>query len=141
MKVAVAVLNFNGQVLIAKRQAHQHLAGLWEFPGGKVESGETCIQALVREVQEELGVETQATQYFPLITLPFNNSGNKHVLEVFWAEINFQQFTQACGNEGQEIRWVSFTELPEFEFPEINQDIIVALKGFNDQQVRAESKQ
>lgn len=134
MQVAVAVLNFNGQVLIAKRQAHQHLAGLWEFPGGKVEAGETCVQALVREVREELGVDTEMKQYFPLITLPFSNSGKKHVLEVYWAEINFQQFTQACGNEGQEIRWVAFTELPEFEFPEVNQDIIVALKNFNDPQ-------
>ena len=64
--VAAVIHNPHGQILIAQRPLHKHQGGLWEFSGGKIDDGETASQALVRELQEELGIT--ATQYRPLLT-------------------------------------------------------------------------
>ena len=68
--VAVAVVEKNtGEILIAKRPDHLHMGGFWEFPGGKVEAGETVLQALQREIREEVSLDVHAAQ--PFLQIPF----------------------------------------------------------------------
>lgn len=66
--VAAVIVDTAGRVLLARRPAHVHQGGLWEFPGGKVEAGETALQALARELREEVAVEIESAR--PLIRVP-----------------------------------------------------------------------
>ena len=121
LHVAVGLVLRDDQVLIAKRQDHQHQGGLWEFPGGKVEAGESLQQALVREFQEEVGLELDPAQMTPLMQLPFDY-GDKTVLLDTWVCRNSQG--TASGREGQIVRWVAIDDLDEYTFPEANAAII-----------------
>ena len=124
IEVAVAVLfNQQRQVLTAWRQPHQHQGGLWEFPGGKRESQESMLDALKREIQEELGVEICQAQPFVRID---HDYGDKQVSLDVWLVSEFNGEPQ--GREGQDLRWQAIDELKEAEFPAANSDIIAALK-------------
>jgi 8-oxo-dGTP diphosphatase len=82
MHVAAGVLrDAAGRVLIAQRPEGKHLAGLWEFPGGKLEPGETVAQALVRELHEELGIDVDPTQLTPLIRVPWTYGPRQLLLD------------------------------------------------------------
>lgn len=128
LHIVIAVLCAEGRVLIAKRQSHQHLAGLWEFPGGKIEAGETPIAALIREIKEELNITTSTDDYQSLITIPVEYPDRKLLLDVYIAHLEHHQTLSACGHEGQEIRWAEMAELKDVEFPPINQAIVAALE-------------
>jgi len=121
--VAVGVIqNTNGEILIAKRPNHVHQGGLWEFPGGKIHEGETVTTALVRELNEELNINVINTS--PLITIPHEYPDKTVYLDVYLVT----EFTgQPHGNEGQQIRWVSLTDISGYKFPDANQPIIMAL--------------
>jgi 8-oxo-dGTP diphosphatase len=122
--VAVGVLiNADNEVLIARRHAQSHQGGLWEFPGGKVEPGETLLQALNREFREELGVSVH--QAHP-ITTSLHDYGDKCVLLDVW-EITEAE-GEACGLEGQQIAWHPRSRLKELEFPAANQRILQVLE-------------
>lgn len=123
MNVAVGVLsNAQGEVLIALRQKGQHLEGLWEFPGGKVEAHETTAGALQREFEEELGVKVKPQQ--PLITIAHQYPEKTVLLDVWRVAL---ASGQAFGKEGQEIKWLPKAQLNDYAFPEANQSIIKAL--------------
>ena len=122
--VAVAVIvNDKGQVLVAKRPDHVHQGGLWEFPGGKVEKDETVIQALLREIKEELNISI--LHYEPLIKIKHDYSDKSVVLDT-WLIKDYDGV--ASGAEGQSIKWMSVVALPVDEFPLANKPIITALK-------------
>lgn len=127
LAVAVAVLCAQEQVLIAQRQAHQHLAGLWEFPGGKIETGESAAAALVRELDEELGLQLATELFTPLVQIPFSYPDKQVFLDVWCAELPLSLLQQAQGQEGQSVRIIAKTELLNYAFPEANQKIIQAL--------------
>lgn len=129
LRVAVAVLTCGSQVLIAQRQSHQHLAGLWEFPGGKIEAKETTRQALVRELKEELGLQLESDIFTPLIDITFDYPEKQVLLEVYQAQVPLAQLQQAQGMEGQPVRLVALDELGQYEFPPANEAIIEALQG------------
>lgn len=121
--VAVGVIvNADSKILIAKRPLSAHQGGLWEFPGGKVDAGETIEQALVRELHEELAIDVLTSQ--PLIQIR-HHYPDKSVL------LNVHKITQflgvPIGNEGQPIQWVDAKELNNFEFPAANRPIISAI--------------
>ena len=121
--VAVGVLiNSSDQVCIAKRQEGQHLAGLWEFPGGKVDSGETLDAALKREFMEELGVTVES--FYKLMDIHF-----EYPEKTVWLDVNIvDKFSGiAKGIEGQEVRWVPRNELSQYSFPEANVEILKKL--------------
>jgi 8-oxo-dGTP diphosphatase len=125
--VAVAVIwsPCKTRILIAKRTSHQHLAGLWEFPGGKVESGEKTEQAVVRELKEELAIDVSVGSLTPLIKIPYNYPDKQVLLDV----MEVHDFSgNACGNEGQIIDWVRLQDLDLYEFPSANATIISALQ-------------
>lgn len=121
--VAVGVIvNADGKILIAKRALHVHQGGLWEFPGGKVDAGETIEHALVRELREELAIEVLACQ--PLIQIRHHYPDKSVLLDVH----KITQFTgNPIGNEGQPVQWVDANKLRDFEFPAANRPIISAI--------------
>ncbi|MDO7903134.1 Nudix family hydrolase [Pseudomonas sp. K1(2024)] len=122
--VAAAVIRGeDGRILIARRADSQHQGGLWEFPGGKVESGEDVETALARELREELGIEVGASR--PLIQVSHDYPDKQVLLDV--REVT--AFSgQPHGAEGQPLAWVSPRELPQYSFPEANTPIVAAAR-------------
>lgn len=126
-KVHVAVgLVFNStkQVLIAKRPDTVHQGGLWEFPGGKVETNETVKQALARELLEELGIRIQSADAVMQISHQYND---KHVLLDVWSVDDFDG--EPSGVEGQPVKWISLSELSQYQFPKANAEIVSWLQN------------
>ena len=122
--VAVGVLiDDTGCVLLARRQKGTHLEGYWEFPGGKVEAGESVESALAREVSEELGVSIGQT--LPLMTVNHDYGEKKVLLDVHrvlsWSG-------EPHGAEGQPIAWVSESVLDDYRVPEANAEIMKQVK-------------
>lgn len=123
--VAVAVIVAPGQqILIARRPDDKHLGGLWEFPGGKVESGETTALALVRELKEEVGLDVLPTNMDSLTEIVFDYPDKLVCLDVMWVEVAANALDQAHGAEGQPIAWVIADALSDYRFPEANQPIL-----------------
>lgn len=121
--VAVGIVyNAEKEILIAKRPLDKHLGGLWEFPGGKLEMHESTLQALARELQEEVNI--QLIQAVPLTKIHFTYPDKQVLLDV-WTISKFSG--TAVGNEGQEIRWIPRIELCHYEFPGANQPILELL--------------
>lgn len=123
--VAVAIIvNAENQVLLALRQAHQHQGNLWEFPGGKVEIGETVYDALRREIIEEVDLSIVSAR--PLLTVS-HDYGDKSVLLDVWYVDHFDG--TANGQEGQVLRWSAISDLVDSQFPLANAPIISALQA------------
>jgi 8-oxo-dGTP diphosphatase len=123
LHVVVAVIKESDRLLIAKRPSSAHQGDLWEFPGGKVEPGESSEQALERELREEVGITV--TQYRPLIRIPYDYPERKVLLDV-WLITEFEG--TAHGAEGQKLRWLNIDELNHYHFPAANGPIIVAAR-------------
>ena len=124
--VAAVICDENGNVLIAKRPKDVHQGGLWEFPGGKVESGEQAPQALVRELQEELAIT--ATEYRPLIQIHHDYPDKSVFLDV-WKVTQFVGEpigSGSLGAERQPVQWVPSVELHHWTFPAANAAIVKA---------------
>jgi 8-oxo-dGTP diphosphatase len=123
--VAVGVIrNSAGEILISKRHLDSHQGGLWEFPGGKVEAGETVIEALQRELLEELGIRFVDAQ--ALVEIEHDYSDKAVCLDV-WLVDAFSG--SAEGREGQPLAWVTPSRLGAYEFPAANQPIIAACQA------------
>lgn len=118
--VAVGVIeNTDGDIFISKRHKDLHQGDKWEFPGGKVEDGETVYDALIRELKEECNIAVQSAS--PL-TVIHHNYGDKSVVLDVWRVISFTG--DVAQREGQEWRWVPVYALQAYQFPEANQAII-----------------
>ena len=120
--VAAALVDADGRVLLAQRPEGKHLAGYWEFPGGKVESGETPLQALQREVLEEIGVRVVSAE--PLIRVPWRYATKRILLDVYRVR-DFDGVPHSC--EGQPLKWVPATALDPNEMPAADHPVIHAL--------------
>ncbi len=112
-----------GRVLIAQRPAGKHLAGGWEFPGGKLHDGESAEDALVRELKEELGVEIAGLERF--MTVDHAYPDRRVILQTFFVR---QCLGEPEGREGQAIRWCPIAELAEAGILPADLPIIAALK-------------
>jgi len=123
---AVALVDPDGRVLLAQRPEGKAMAGLWEFPGGKIDGDETPHAALLRELKEELNMVV--TKASPLMQITHDYPDKKVSLDI-WTVTEFNGLP--VGVEGQEIRWVSLQDLPNFEFPEANQAILGQLSPQN----------
>jgi len=119
---AAAVCDARGRVLIARRPASVHQGGLWEFPGGKLEQGESARQALERELQEELGIRVGSARRLIRVR---HDYPDKAVLLDVWRVENFAGVP--AGREGQPLEWVSHDDLAGYSFPAANIPIIKAL--------------
>lgn len=122
--IGVAVIwNDQGQILIDRRPPKGLLGGLWEFPGGKIEPGETVQDCIKREIQEELGIEIEVGHH--LITI-------NHTYTHFRVTLTVHHCRHQSGEpqplECDELRWVTLSELDEYTFPKANVHIIEALR-------------
>ena len=125
---ACVLLDGEGAVLIAKRPVGRPLAGLWEFPGGKVESGEVPEDALVRELQEELGIEIAKRDLRPL-TFASHAYPEFHLLMPVYLCRKWQGSVTPL--EGQEILWVKPSELHAYDMPPADEPLKIALRDLS----------
>lgn len=122
--VAVAVIfNTDGEVLVALRDANQHQGGLWEFPGGKVEAGESVEQALAREILEEVNLHINAA--LPLLRIRYDYVDKSVLLDV-WEVLDYSGKAHGC--EGQALEWRELSTLDSVDFPAANAPIVKALQ-------------
>lgn len=124
---AVALIDRDGKVLIAQRPEGKSMAGLWEFPGGKVEPGETPEQALIRELQEELGIDTWASCLAPL-TFASHAYEKFHLLMPLFACRKWDGIPQS--REGQTLKWVRAAELRDYPMPPADIPLIPILRDW-----------
>lgn len=123
LQVAVAVIeNGSGEILLSRRAPHVHQANRWEFPGGKAEPGEGRLDALIREIDEELGIRIVKAR--PLIRVHHRYPEREVLLDV-WRVERFEG--EPHGREGQEVRWVAAADLREVHFPDANRPIVAAV--------------
>ncbi len=122
---AVALVDSDGRVLIAQRPEGRAMAGLWEFPGGKIEPGETPEAALIRELDEELGIDTWASCLAPL-TFASHSYDEFHLLMPLFVCRRWQGTPQP--REHQALRWVRAGELRRFPMPPADLPIIPVLR-------------
>jgi len=121
--VAVGViLDSRGKVLITRRAPQVHQGDLWEFPGGKIEAGESPGDALLRELREELGIAIGRTSALLQV---YHDYGDKRVL--LDVHLVWEYSGEAQPLESQPMAWVSPRELAQYAFPAANQPIVAAL--------------
>jgi 8-oxo-dGTP diphosphatase len=124
---AVALIDADGRVLLAQRPEGKSLAGLWEFPGGKVEPGESPEAALIRELHEELGIETWSSCLAPL-TFASHAYDDFHLLMPLFACRRWQG--QAIAREGQVLKWVRPADLRSYPMPPADIPLIPILRDW-----------
>lgn len=124
---AVALIDRDGRVLLAQRPKGKSMAGLWEFPGGKVEKGETPEAALVRELHEELGIETWDSCLAPL-TFASHKYEDFHLLMPLFACRKWSGIVQA--KEDQSLKWVLAKDLSKYPMPAADLPLIPILRDW-----------
>ncbi|MDX1737358.1 MAG: 8-oxo-dGTP diphosphatase MutT [Alphaproteobacteria bacterium] len=123
--VAVALIDADGRVLIAKRPEGKSMAGLWEFPGGKVDPGETPENALIRELHEELGIDTRTSCLAPL-SFASHEYEDFHLLMPLFVCRMWEGEPHA--KEGQELAWVRPVRLMDYPMPPADIPLIAMLR-------------
>ncbi len=124
---AVALIDVDGRVLLAQRPEGKSMAGLWEFPGGKVEPNETPEAALIRELEEELGIDTWASCLAPL-TFASHSYDDFHLMMPLFACRKWNGTPQA--REGQVLKWVKPTEMRNYPMPAADVPLISVLRDW-----------
>ena len=124
---AVALIDSDGRVLLAQRPEGKSMAGLWEFPGGKVESGETPEHALIRELEEELGINTWQSCLAPL-TFASHGYDDFHLLMPLFACRKWEGIPH--GHEGQALKWVAVKDLRDYPMPPADIPLIPVLRDW-----------
>jgi 8-oxo-dGTP diphosphatase len=124
---AVALIDVDGRILLAQRPEGKSLAGLWEFPGGKVEAGETPEAALIRELREELGIDTKESCLAPL-TFASHSYDDFHLLRPLFACRRWQGIPTP--REGQTLAWVRAADLRNYPMPPADIPLIPILRDW-----------
>ncbi|WP_319825234.1 8-oxo-dGTP diphosphatase MutT [Thalassovita sp.] len=122
---AVALVDVDGRVLLAQRPAGKSMAGLWEFPGGKVEPGETPEHALIRELEEELGINTWASCLAPL-SFASHSYDDFHLLMPLFVCRKWEGIPTP--KEGQKLKWIFSQELSKYPMPPADIPLIPILR-------------
>ena len=123
--VAVALVDTDGRVLLAERPAGKSMAGLWEFPGGKVGAGETPEAALIRELKEELGIDVTASCLAPF-TFASHSYEDFHLLMPLYVCRRWQGMVTP--REGQRLTWVRSRRLEEYPMPPADKPLVAMLR-------------
>ncbi|GGE56309.1 8-oxo-dGTP diphosphatase MutT [Actibacterium pelagium] len=124
---AVALIDVDGRVLLAQRPEGKSMAGLWEFPGGKVELGETPEHALIRELHEELGIDTWQSCLAPL-TFASHSYDDFHLLMPLFACRKWEGTPMP--KEGQTLKWVAPKALRDYPMPPADIPLIPILRDW-----------
>jgi 8-oxo-dGTP diphosphatase len=122
--VACALIDTDGRVLLAQRPEGKSMAGLWEFPGGKVEAGETPEVSLIRELEEELGIITKKACLAPL-SFASHAYNEFHLLMPLYICRRFEGFP--IPREGQKLKWVRVQDLRNYAMPPADEPLVAAL--------------
>ncbi len=123
--VAVALVDADGRVLIARRPEGKAMAGLWEFPGGKLRPGETPEAALIRELEEELGIDVAQSCLAPL-TFASHDYGSFHLLMPLYVCRVWQG--SVTPREGQELKWLRPARLGDYAMPPADVPLVAMLR-------------
>ena len=121
--VVAALIVRDGRLLIARRPEGKHMAGRWEFPGGKLEKGESPEEAIEREIREELAAEIRAGRVYQAIAYSYSE---KDVLLLFYAASVVSGEPRPV--EEAEIRWITLEELDEYTFAPVDAMLVERLK-------------
>lgn len=123
LQISVGIIrNAEGEIYITQRAADAHMAHKWEFPGGKIEAQESPEQAVIRELQEEVGITATSLHQFDKLEYQFPD---RHITLWFWLVDGWEG--EPWGKEGQPGRWVVQRELVAGEFPPANAPVIEKL--------------
>ena len=122
---AAAIINDKNEVLLAQRPEGKSMAGLWEFPGGKVEEGETPEFALMRELEEELGIESRPTCYHPIAFASHTYDDFHLLMPVFALRMWKGEITP---KEHKALEWVHPLNMPNYEMPKADIPLIATLR-------------
>jgi 8-oxo-dGTP diphosphatase len=122
---AVALVDSDGRVLLAERPAGKHLAGTWEFPGGKVHDGETPEAALIRELDEELGISVHESCLAPF-TFASHSYAEFHLLMPLYVCRKWTGIVTA--REGQILKWVRPAQLTDYPMPPADKPLVAMLR-------------
>ncbi|MEJ6575903.1 MAG: 8-oxo-dGTP diphosphatase MutT [Emcibacteraceae bacterium] len=124
---AVVMIDIDGRVLIAQRPEGKSMAGLWEFPGGKLESGETPERALIRELKEELGVDISES-CLAAFTFASHTYDDFHLLMPVYLCRKWDGLVRPC--EGQKLKWVKVGDLKTYPMPPADAPLIAMIRDF-----------
>ena len=124
---AVALIDRDGRVLLAQRPEGKSMAGLWEFPGGKIGAGETPERALVRELREELGIDTRESCLAP-IAFASHAYEDFHLLMPLFACRKWRGVPRPL--EGQALKWARIGELKDYPMPPADVPLVAMLRDF-----------
>ena len=123
--VAVALVDTDGRVLLAERPAGKPMAGLWEFPGGKVREGETPEAALIRELKEELGIDVTASCLAPFTFASYAYPEFHLLMPLYvcrkWSGV-------ATAREGQRLKWVRPAQFDDYPMPPADKPLVAMLR-------------
>ncbi|MFO0998398.1 MAG: (deoxy)nucleoside triphosphate pyrophosphohydrolase [Alphaproteobacteria bacterium] len=122
---AVALIDSDGRVLLAERPAGKSMAGLWEFPGGKVGAGETPEEALIRELREELGIDVTSNCLAPF-TFASHRYEDFHLLMPLYVCRVWQGLVEP--REGQRLAWVRAERLADYAMPPADRPLVAMLQ-------------
>ncbi len=125
MVPALALVDPDGRVLLARRPDGKHMAGKWEFPGGKIEPGETPEAALIREIEEELGINTKQSCLAP-VSFASHQYDTFHLVLLLYICRRWQGRPEP--REGGELAWVRPSQLRRYEMPPANVEFIAVLQ-------------
>lgn len=123
MRVVAAVISKGDKFLVCRRSSHKSLPGFWEFPGGKVETGESDPEALKREIREELGVEIQVLEFICMSEI----HTDIEKIEMYSYSGVLVSNEPSSSSDHDALRWVSAKELPDLRFPELDLPVVTAL--------------
>ncbi len=123
IRVAAAIIRRNGDLLITRRPLNVHLAGLWEFPGGKVEGDESLEEALVREIKEELAVRIEVLEEFYSVEHHYP----RRSVQLHFFNCRIVEGEPRCVHVA-DFRWIMPSEFDQYHFPEADQDLIMRLR-------------
>ena len=127
--VCAGVIDYQGKILIAQRRKDKSLGGLWEFPGGKIELGETHEQTLAREIREEFDIDIRVGKFLTEITHEYPEFIlTMYVYRAFW---DGQGTIHICDHE--EYRFVKLSQIVYFEMPAADEPVLAFLKEHKDE--------